>query len=329
VINFFYPINIYALIISLCNLSKKENVIFLSKKHFYNIFNLTEFIAKRLNVKFLFIDNVNNIEDIILKNIKIKKKNIINFFHKIDDKNKFIRLAEKNINYIFLEHGLGNYYNFVNQNSVSLLKNYLFSHSIKKFKFYTGFYALLKKNIYIGGCKVDTIRPRKINSILNILKNFYKKNKDIKKFLREISLKKDIILVNVPEILTNADFNIFIDKLLFLGESETIFFFKFHAFDNKSAKRINYIKMIFKKNSFFIFNEKFNQIPLELLISYSIKCKLYSTISNVPFITSIIFKNPVYIYLPNLIKKEYFMYNELKKESYNFYKRNFSRIKFI
>ncbi len=77
-------------------------MIFFSKKHFLKIFNLTKFIAKRLNVKFIFIDDENDVEDIILKNIKLRKNVIINFFHKITGKNKFIRLTEKKINYIFL-----------------------------------------------------------------------------------------------------------------------------------------------------------------------------------------------------------------------------------
>lgn len=329
-INFFYPENLYALIISLCNLSKKNNVIILSKNIYLNIFNLTKFLEKKLNIKFIFVDNFDDVENIILQTTKPQKKSIINFFHKKTDKNLLIRLIEKNINFIYLEHGIGNYYNFSNRNKILILKDYLLNYENKKFKFYTGIYTSLKKNIYIDGYKVDKIKPKKINFILNILKEFYRKNKYFKNVLKQLSSKRENILVNVPEILTNYDFNTFINKLSYLNNLGKIFF-KFHPFDKKRVKRARYIKKIFKKNkkNFFLLNEKFDQIPLEVLISYSAKCKIYSTISNVPFVISILFKNPVYIHLPNSLKKKFLLFNELKKEAYNFYKRNFKKIKFI
>ena len=329
-INFFYSKNIYSLIISLSLLSDQKNIIFIKKKTFFNNYDLTKFIKKKFNVRFFFVNNLNDIQNIILRIIKTKEKFNINFFHK-ENNLEFTKLIDKNINFIFLEHGIGNYYNLVSRNLILIFKDYISHSQTNKFKSYGGLYSLLKNKIFIDGRKVKDSIPKKVNFIINIITKFYKKNRYLKKTLKQLSTNKKKILVNVPEYLTSNDFNDFICKLLSLNDLNVNFYFKFHPNDKIRNKKYKYIKAALKKKNkiSFILNNHFDKVPFECLIFCSSNNIVYSSISNVPFSSSMLFQNQIYVYLPRFINKKYSKLNELQNKSHNFYKKNFCNVKFI
>ena len=329
-INIFYPKNNHSLIVSLGLLSNNQNLIFIKKTFFPDIDKLTKFIEKNLKVKFLYINSLNDIQKIILEIKKKKSKNEINFFHK-EHNDKFSELVKQNINFIFLEHGIGNYYNFINRNYILILKDYLRSAGAKKYKFYAGIYSLLTKNIFINGSKVGKLFPKKIYENLGLILIFYKKNSSLNTFFKKLSDTKKVVLVNVPEYLSNDDFRIFIYRLLSLNRVINKFYFKFHPNDENIKKRCRYIKKTLKTKSKIpvILNDKFKKIPFELLIYCSEDIIIFTSISNVPFVSSLLFKNLTYLYLPKFIKKKYYRFEELKKNAHNFYKNSFPKIKFI
>jgi hypothetical protein len=331
VINFFYSKNIYSLIISLSLLSEQKNIIFIKKDIFFNNCDLTKLIKKKLNVRFFFVNNLNDIQNIILKIIKTKEKININFFHK-ENNVEFTKLINKNINFIFLEHGIGNYYNLVSRNLILIFKDYISYSQTNNFKSYGGLYALLKNKIFIDGRKVEVSIPKKVNFIINIITKFYKKNRFLKKTLKQLSTNKKKILVNVPEYLTSNDFNDFISKLLSLNDlNANFFYFKFHPNDKIRDKKYKYIKAALKKKNkiSFILNNHFDKVPFESLIFCSSNNIVYSSISNVPFSSSMLFQNSIYVYLPRFINKKYSKLNELQNKTHNFYKKNFCKVKFI
>ena len=303
-INIFYPKNSHSLIVSLGSLSGNQNLIFIKKTFFPDINKLTKFIEKNLKVKFLYINSLNDIQKIILEIEKKKLKNEINFFHK-ENNDKFPELVKQNINFIFLEHGIGNYYNFINRNYILILKDYLRSVGIKKYKFYAGIYSLLTNNIFINGSKVGRLFPKKIYEILGLILKFYKKYSSLNIFFKKLSDTKNVVLVNVPKYLSNDDFRIFIYRLLSLNRVINKFYFKFKSNDENKKKRCKYIKKTLKtKNKIpIILNDKFNKIPFELLIYCSKNIIIFTSISNIPFVSSLLFKNIIYLYLPKSIKK--------------------------
>ena len=329
-INIFYPKNSHSLIVSLGFLSGNQNLIFIKKTFFPDISKLTKFIEKNLKVKFLYINSLNDIQKIILEIEKKKSKNEINFFHK-ENNDKFSELVKQNINFIFLEHGIGNYYNFINRNYILILKDYLRSVGIKKYKFYAGIYSLLTNNIFINGSKVGRLFPKKIYEILGIILKFYQKYSSLNIFFKKLSDTKKVVLVNVPKYLSNDDFKIFIYRLLSLNRVINKFYFKFKSNDENKKKRCKYIKKTLKTQNKIpiILNDKFKKIPFELLIYCTKNIIIFTSISNVPFVSSLLFKNIIYLYLPKSIKKKYYKFPEVKKNTHIFYKKNFSKIKFI
>ena len=329
-INIFYPKNSHSLVVSLGFLSGNQNLIFIKKTFFPDINKLTKFIEKNLKVKFLYINSLNDIQKIILEIEKKKSKNEINFFHK-EHNDKFSELFEQNINFIFLEHGIGNYYNYISRNNILILKDYLRSAGVKKYKFYAGIYSLLTNNIFINGSKVGRLFPKKIYEILGLILKFYKKYSSLNIFFKKLSDTKKVVLVNVPKYLSNDDFKIFIYRLLSLNRIINKFYFKFKSNDENKKKRCKYIKKTLKTQNKIpiILNDKFKKIPFELLIYCSKNIIIFTSISNVPFVSSLLFKNIIYLYLPKRIKKKYYKFKELKKNTHIFYKKNFSKIKFI
>ena len=137
--------------------------------------------------------------------------------------------------------GIGNYYNFINRNYILILKDYLRSVGIKKYKFYAGIYSLLTNNIFINGSKVGRLFPKKIYEILGIILKFYQKYSSLNIFFKKLSDTKKVVLVNVPKYLSNDDFKIFIYRLLSLNRVINKFYFKFKSNDENKQKRCKYI----------------------------------------------------------------------------------------
>ena len=326
--NFFFPKNFYGLILSLALLSKNRNVIFLEKKLFLRLKDLISYLSKKLKIKFILIENVSQTHQLI-KSLYINKKRLkINFFHK-ESLRYFKKIESLNINHIFLENGIGNYFNFINHRYIYSIKNILYlSQEKNRYTAYAGVYAKLSHKIIIDGHKVKKIIPKNIINVLKILKFFYKKDLKTKKLINILQSKNEKVLVNVPEFLISEDLENFFQTLSKLKKLNNVFFFKFHPQDNKIVSKINNIKKIFRKN-YFILNQNMNFIPFELLVFVAKNSLIYSTISNIPFACSLIFSNKINLYLPISIKKKYLKFNELKKNSHKFYINNFKGIKFI
>lgn len=327
-INFFFPKNFYGLIISIALLSKNKNVIFLEKKLFLKLKDLISYLSKKLKIKFILIENISQIPQFV-KNLYINKKNLkINFFHK-ENLRYFKKIENLNIDHIFLENGIGNYFNFINHRYIYGIKN-IFNLSQKKNRYtaYAGVYSKLNHKIIIDGHKVKKIIPKDIINALKIIKFFYKKDLKTKNLINILQLKNKKVLVNVPEFLISGDLENFFQTLFKLKKSKSVFFFKFHPQDKKIVSKINNIKEIFGKN-YFIVNQNMNFIPFEVLVLVAKNSSIYSSISNIPFVSSLIFSNKINLYLPISIKKKYFKFNELKKNSYKFYINNFKGIEFI
>ena len=326
--NLFYPKNIYGFIVSLSFTKKEKIIIFTNKKIFSDLKNLTKYLSKNLNVKFININNSKEVREYILKKILPKNFSKINFFHKEED---FLneKLFKKKINSIFLENGIGNYFNFVTQNDFIRIKEKILKKKFDKFESYYGLYSNLGNDIYINGQKVKKLQVKKITNILKMIKKFYQYNNSIKLILNKLNQKKEKILINVPEFLSQKDFKNFLMELIRIKKKKTDLFFKFHPNDYRTNQKMNYIKNLFKNDNVIILKKTFNSVPFELLVSLSQKNIIFSSISNIPFSCSLIFKNLIYVYLPKSINKKYEEFNELNIRSYDFYQKNFKKIQFI
>jgi hypothetical protein len=331
-INIFFPKNIYGLLISLSFQNSKKNIIFLNNNLFYLDKFLSKYLSKTYALKFTHIKNYKQIISNVKKIIKHNINSEINFFHKEDFK-RLRDLKNEKINYFFLENGIGNYYNFVTTKIASRYVDLIRNTNRSNFKFYAGIYAQLNNSIFIYGHSVAPKVSLKISKIIKDLFLFHLKQYDYFKVLNKVILEKNrVILVNFPDFLNFKEIEIFLHKL----NTEKIFRNKFcliklHPKENKKSKYLNLIKKFFNHSNseYLILDEKFENTPFELIVPFSKNIILYSSISNFPLASSLLFSNKIYIYLHAKNKKKFEYQNELKKKSYSFYKKNFPKINFI
>ena len=222
-INIFFPKNIYGLLISLGFQNSKKDIIFLKNDLLYLNKLLLKYLVKKYNVNFIYIQNnkqiVNNVEKIIKNNVNTE----INFFHKEDFK-KLSGLKNEKIVYSFLENGIGNYYNCVNNNIISRYLDLIRNINCCNFKFYAGVYAQLNNNIFINGRSVIPKVSFKISKIIRDLFLFNLKQHNYFRVFNKIFVKKkNIIFINFPSHLDSKELEIFLYKL----KTEEIFKDKF------------------------------------------------------------------------------------------------------
>ena len=368
--NIFYPRSIISLLIMLSFIKSKKNdknknILILEKVYFdkfikislnqdllYNYFKIVKIISTPETthkifsynyLKLYFYNNqiVNKIEKLnSIKNLlKIECKNFYGAGSYLDE--IFFR---KNVNakFYFVEHGVGNIYQFSTNNIFKarihkLLKNILnFIFSNKSFKYY-GYLGILNKkftkSIYINHKKVEknlTINLLKFKEVLNEFLLIYKKNKKLKK-----KNKKNYILFNWNYLIKpKSDIIAQMIKKHKINFRKDIFIIKAHNKDMyNNDKNYNLLIKILNENKikFNSIDNKFSFMPLEYMIYHFNIKKIISLMSSTPFYLSIIFPKIKIIFYYSLNKefnKKYF-FPEHTNLALRTYKNKFKNISFF
>ena len=346
--NIFYPRSIISLFIMLSvikakKIDRNKNILILEKVYFdnfikrssnqnfiYNYFKIIKTISTqetthRINsynyLKLYFYNNeiinrirkLNSIKDIL----KIKYEKFYGAGTYLDE--VFFQ-KNRSAKFYFVEHGIGNIYNFTTSNIFKikihkLLKNilnYIFSNKSVK---YFGYLGILNRrftsNIFINNEKIKEnlkVNLFEFKNVLNEFLHIYKNNK-----LLKINNKKKYILFNWNYLIKPKS-NIIseIIKKHNINRKKDIFIIKIH---NKSMynnnKNYNLLVEILFKNKIKIksIDDKYSFMPLEYIIyHYNIK-KIISLMSSTPFYLSIIFpkiKIIFYYSLNKVFTKKYF-----------------------
>lgn len=367
--NLFYPRSIISLFIMISfiktkKINKKKNFLILEKIYF------ADFVKKNLNINFLnkyfqiikiistpetkhkifrfnylklyFFNNytINKIMKLkLIKNLlKIKYKNFYgsgSFLDEVFYKNN------KYAKFYFVEHGVGNIYNFTNYNILKLVINkfirnlldFIFSNTTIRYYGYLGILNKnFSKNIYINQTKIKKNISPNLFKFKKILDEYYINNTKTH-FLKK-KIKKNYILFNwnfiirpnsnvIKQIIKNQKIDINNDILLIKCHNKSMY--------NNKKNYFNLIKFL-KENKikFYEINHKFSFIPLEYLIYHFNIKKIISLMSSTPFFSSIIFpKNKIYLY--------YYLNYQFGKNFYSpehtnlalrIYKKNFKNITF-
>ena len=303
---------------------KKKKYHFISKFHKLNFFsNLINHSNDILNISYNALDELD-----------------LNKYHKINLYQTSDRLyygnlfkKNKNINVIFLEHGLGNILSLIEKKKkIESLKNKI----IELIKYY--FFKFRKINqinlsYYYGiyGKEFDLKEIEYVKHKIVFLNNDYTKGfKKIYRFylkkLKKIRLnkKKKYIYINIPQHLSYDTYKKFIylifEKLKL--KKNYILLVKIHPIDN-SKKELIFFKNFFSnlKINFFLFKER--NIPLEIIIKYFNVTEIYTTYSNIMYSSHYFCNKKIKIdaYLSSLVKKEYTNFTEFSDLSNNFLKK--------
>ena len=366
--NIFIQRNIYTLflIFSEKNLKKSDNIILLNK-NFQNISEELIFFLKKNKFRVIYDLNF----DIFISDKK-KQNNILSKFHKLNffsnlinrsndilninynvldelDLNKYHKInlyqtsdrlyygklfkKYKNINIIFLEHGLGNFLSLVKKkkkiDSLKFKIIELIKYFFLKFRkinqislsYYYGIYGKefnLKEIEYVKH-KIVFLNDDPTKGFNKIYKFYFRKLKKIK------LKKKKYIYIDIPMHLSFQIYKKFIyqvfEKLKL--KKNHILLVKTHP-SVASNKELIFFKNFFSnaKINFFIFNER--SIPLEFVIKYFNVTEIYTAYSNIIYTSHYFCNKKIKIdaYLSSLVKKKYTNFAEFSDFSNNFLKKN-------
>jgi hypothetical protein len=367
--NIFYPRSLISLIIIISfikkkRINKKKNILILEKAYFSNFINSlrkknflrTYFKSIKLvstpetihkiflnnYLKFYFyvnskINEINKDSD-IKKILKIKFDNFYGAGTYLDE--VFYKI-NKDSNFYFVEHGIGNILSFSYLNIIKLKINY-FIKSFLNFIFfntrikYYGYIGILNKyfenNLYINEYKIKKnikVTSANIKKILKIFINFY-----IKTNFFKINYKKEYILFNWNFLIKpDEKFVIRIINEHKINYKNNILVIKLH---NKTmySNQVNYkllIKILLKnKINFLVIDKKISFLPLEFFIYYLRIKKIISLMSSTAFYASIIFpktKISLYLSLNKKFGKKYLSF-EHSLNAIEIYKKKFKMINY-
>ena len=364
--NIFIPRTIYSIILILSqkNLNQYDNYIlynrnfrlpkelipFLEKKKFKIIYAPEMHIIKSKNIlhnnfvykilKINFFKILINLSNELLKidykeilNIDLKIYNEINIYYS-SNKFYFSKLINKfkNINLIFLEHGLGNFLSFVTENKLA-------SNSLKfKIENLISFLFFKLRGIHLPGvCYYYGICGREFNlekielynhkmifldgnfkKGFNQIYNFYlRKLQKIKK-----NRNKKYIFCDVPEHLNTKAYNKYINLIVnkIKYKKNIIVLIKLHPALNKKFKEFLLLKKKLKevKIDYFIFDNK--NIPAEVIIKFYDVREIYSSYTTLNYSIYYFWKKQIktYAYVSNLVKKKFGNFREFSNFSNNY-----------
>jgi hypothetical protein len=365
--NIFYPRSLISLIIIICFITqnkilKKKNILILEKVYFLNFINSLR-KKKFLRIYFKSIKLISTSETthkIFLKNYlefyffvnnKIKKlsnnsdiKKILkikfdNFYGAGTYLDEVFYKKNKDANFYFVEHGIGNILNFYYLNIIKLKINYFIKSFLNLIFFntrikYYGYIGILNKNfennLYINEYKIKkNIKVSSVNikKIFKIFINFY-----INKNFDKINNKKKYILFNWNFLIKpDEKFVIRVINKQNINYKNNILVIKLH---NKTmySNHVNYkllINILHKnKINFLVIDKKISFLPLEFFIYYLRIKKVISLISSTAFYASIIYpktKISLYLSLNKKLKKKYFSFEHSLK-AIEIYKKKFKMI---
>ena len=368
--NLFYPRSIISLFIIISfiktkKLNKKKNTLILEKVYF------ADFIKKALKTNFLdnYFDTIkvvstpetkhnifkfnyfklyffNNRTISKIKNLKSIKKIIKIKYNNFYGAGSFLdEVFYQNNNFTkfyFVEHGLGNIFNFTNFNILKLsahrfMRKFLdliFSNTTVS---YNGYLGILNKkfleDIYINQRRIKINLSPNLVVFKKVLNEYYIANKK-NKFLKKEN-KKNYILFNwnflikpnsniIKQILKNHKINNHNDILIIKKHNKSMYNVEKNYLALTRFLRENKIK-------FLIINRKISFLPLEYLTYHFNIKKVISLMSSTPFYVSIIFpKIDIYLYysLNNKFASKFFS-PEHTNLALKIYKKKFKKITFF
>lgn len=366
--NLFYPRSIISLFIMISfiktkKINRKKNYLILENIYF------NEFIKNALNTNFLkkyfhtiriisipetkhkifklnyfkfYFYNKNTINEIMkFKSIKnLLKLDYKNFFGAGSFLDEVFYKNKKSARFYFVEHGIGNIYNFTNNKIIKLfiqrhVRNFLDIFFSETTIIYYGYLGILNKNfsknIYINQRKTKKNITPNLLEFKKVLKEYYFFNK--KKFFKKHNGKKYILLNWNFLIKPNSNILKQIVKNHKIDTKRDIIFIKTHnknMYNNEKNYR-NLIKILNEnKIKFFEINQNFSFMPLEYLIYHFNVKEIISLMSSTPFFSSIIFpekKTYLYYSLNNKFGSKFFS-PEHTNSALKLYKKNFKNINF-
>jgi len=379
--NIFIPRNVYSLFLILSHkkyvldddyillninyryISKLHDkiILFLKKKNFKIIYikkvhslkkiknSPNTFISQLLKIN--FFKSLNYTCNEILK-VKYEEFSTINFYNY-----KFINIYYgsnllyysnlvkkfKNINLIFLEHGMGNilssiddqyiYYSSFKSKILNFIKNLFFRMKgvfLPSSSYYCGIYGQLFniKKLEYNNHKT-TFLNLNYKKGFNLLYNFYKD--DLQKIRK--NMKNNYIFLNVPiiydDIVYKKFLNLIFDSLKF--KENYVLLLKSHTRDAKLKKSNTYLKRYLRtqKISFFFIDDIYSHIPAEVIVKYFKVKEIYTSYSSILFTNFYFYNKKIKInalFSPKIKKKwkgraEYKTYilNFIKKKYLNKY----------
>ena len=299
--------------------------------------------------KINFFKNLDYISNKVLK-IKYEEFNNINFnnykYVNIYYGSNMIYYSElckkfKNINLFFLEHGVGNFLSFIQDEDnyvqsfkrkiVSFLKILFFKTkgiSFPNHSYYCGIYGKIfnKKKLNYDNHKITFINlDYKIG--FNLLYKFYKKYlTNLKK-----NIKKNYIYLEVDTIYTKNGYKdylrLIIQNIKYKKNNILLIKKKKHSNSSNSSDHDNVLKKILKKNkiNYIFLNPIYAHIPVEIILKFFKVKEIYTPQSSVAYTSSYFLSNKIKISLicSKNIKKKFENYTELQTNALNFIKKNY------
>ena len=366
--NLFYPRSMISLLIMISFIEKKKiknkkNYLILERVYFdnfvktinninflYKYFKIIKIISTpetkhkifRLNyLKLYFYSNhiINKISN--LKSVKdilnVEYKNVYGAGSFLDE---VFYKTNKKAKFYFVEHGLGNIYNFTNQNFLKIkinfiikyILNYIFKNTNTKYHGYLGILNYnFKEDIYINNYKIREnikIDIEEFKKTLNVFSRYLKKN-----YKTKYNPKQNLILLNWNFLIKPKEkelINILIDNKVDRKKDTLIIKLHNKSMNNKSSN-YRFLIRILKKNKFKlkIINNNMSFLPLEFIVQKLKIKKMISLMSSTTFYVSIMY--------PDVVNILYFSYNKKFKEYYSpehktdalyLYKKKFKNIVF-
>ena len=368
--NIFIPRNIYSLflVLSKKNFHKGDNFILLNrhKSYSYQIPKYIIIFLKKKKFKIIYINKsykFNKNKDLTNSFInKLFKINYFKYLKKVSEEMLEIKYEEfnninfdnyktvniyygsnilyysnlykrfKNINFFFLEHGVGNFLAMI-QEHYACKKNYkkFIINIIKFIIFKIKGVCIPNSSFYYGICghTFDVKKLEYDNQKITILKSNFKKGfqqlfnffqKDLKK-IKKIK-KNNYIFLNIPYHYELKMYKKYLDyiceKVKF--KKNIIILIKIHfGINEKKYLDLLLNTLRLKKIKYYLFSKKVTKIPAEIIIKYFNVSEIYSGYSTILFSSYYLFhsKKKFNVIFSDSIKKKFINlpeFNQFSKE---------------
>jgi hypothetical protein len=315
-------------------------------KIFYKIYyiNYSEIKHKNYNYKNILINTFNKLkknesDKILRKLCKYNFKEIYGGGNLIEE--TFKNNLKGKISFFYIEQGIGNIISFTKQQNIKNKLIYFFFrvfHLLKITNYYPIIYkkyiglfcGTINKKIFINGVRTGYYKIKNYN---NTIKNLAKITE---KYIELENYSKKPVFLNFQDltIRNNNDFEELRSRVFSLINKSEMIFMKMHPNNKNYVKTIDYFRKFFKtkKINFYLVKKNiYSSLPIEIFIEkYKVK-KIISTISAVPFYSSLISpKNKNYVFLDYSFKYPVSInLPELSIENKKLYIKYFNKINFI
>lgn len=203
----------------------------------------------------------------------------------------------KNVNLIFLEHGMGNFLSFVEEKNI-----YYSSFKLKIANFIKTLFFKLKriylpKSSYYYGIYGEVFKIKKLEynnhkikflnlnykKGFNLLLNFYKK--DLNKIKR--NKKINYIYLNIPIIYDIKEYKKFLSLVInsLKPKKNYVVLLKLHPRESKEKVYTVYLKKYLRNQNikFYLLNNVYDDIPVEIILKFLSVKEIYSSYSSILF----------------------------------------------